>query len=658
MWRGESMQDGYYLSTYFHIGPLDYLTGTCIRHDPNMALFRKEGGDIRLIRYWELERFTGRKQHRQSFYSLEHAAGVVDELLGPLGLSLEDMTEVWGTPGLATCSDYHSLDDYPDLSYHSISHLFSAVMADSRLFYEGNVLGLAVDGIPDDVVDRETGNKPFFAGCLVRSGKLELFPVQSPGPLWDWSSTYYNLREGTLMALAYASESAVNPVPLELPPAYDRNFNIWEHDYLRPLIEAADKLCERDARENPAYTGFDPRFTERENKISAVMKQVQAASIALMERNVEAILDSYGVKPEETYLALAGGYALNCPTNSHLMRKYGFKGMIAPPCVNDSGLSLGMGLYAFYRKMSPARIRFRLGHAYHGASGSALEEVLQSGAFAGCIGSVTPLEESRAAEDLCHAPVVWFDGPAEMGPRALGARSLLGDPRTSAAKDALNTVKQREWWRPVAPVILAGEVGEWFEEGCPSPYMLHTFRVKAEKRELIPAVIHLDGTARVQTVEDAPPTRNLYRLLRAFKEATGVPVLCNTSLNGKGEPIIQDIGEALHFALVKGIEVAYINGRRVQLVNHGSYRARAGNAAFPRQIEFSPMSPEERDAAMLRHNPHRIPLEILKFYMERIERGGIKRYDLTDPKQARRLIREVQLHRSRPGEREFCDPEA
>ncbi len=652
------MQDGYYLSTYFHIGSLDYLTGTCIRHDPNMALFRKEGDDIRLIRYWELERFTGYKQHRQSFYSREHAAGVVNELLGPLGLSLEDMTEVWGTPGLATCSDYHSLDDYPDLSYHSISHLFSAVMADSRLFYEGNVLGLAVDGIPDDVVDREAGSKPFFAGCLVRRGKLELFPVQSPGPLWDWSSTYYNLREGTLMALAYASECAVNPVPLELPQAYDRNFNIWEHDYLRPLIEAADGLCEEDTRENPDCTGFDPRFTERENKISAVMKQVQETSIALMERNVEAILDTYGVKPEETYLALAGGYALNCPTNSHLMRKYGFKGMIAPPCVNDSGLSLGMGLYAFYRKMSPARIRFRLGHAYHGAAGGPLEEVLRSGTFAGCIGNVTPLEESRAAEDLCHAPVVWFDGPAEMGPRALGARSLLGDPRSPAAKDALNAVKQREWWRPVAPVILAGEVGEWFEEGCPSPYMLHTFRVKAEKRELIPAVLHLDGTARVQTVEDAPPTRNLYRLLLAFKEATGVPVLCNTSLNGKGEPIIQDIGEALHFALVKGIEVAYINGVRVQLVNHDSYRDRAGTAAFPRRIEFSPMSPEEREAAMLLHNPHRIPPEILKFYMERIERGGIKRYDLTDRKQARRLIREVELHRSRPGEREARDPEA
>lgn len=652
------MQDGYYLSTYFHIGPLNYLTGTCIRHDPNMALFRKEGCDIRLIRYWELERFTGQKQHRQSFYSREHAAGVVNELLGELGLSLEDMTEVWGTPGLATCSDYHSLDDYPHLSYHSISHLFSAVMADSGLFYEGNILGLAVDGIPDDVVDREAGSKPFFTGCLIRKGKPELFPVQSPGPLWDWSSTYYNLREGTLMALAYASESAVKPVPLELPPAYDRNFNIWEHDYLRPLIEAADKLSERDTKEAPAFRGFDPRFSERENKISAVMKQVQAASIAMMERNVESIIGSYGVNPEETYLALAGGYALNCPTNSHLMRKYGFKGLIAPPCVNDSGLSLGMGLYAFYRKMSPARLRFRLGHAYHGAAGSTLEEVLASETFAGCIGEVAPLEEIRAVQDLCRAPVLWFDGPAEIGPRALGARSLLGDPRTRAAKDAMNAVKQREWWRPVAPVILAGDAGEWFEDGGPSPYMLHTFRVKAEKRELIPAVIHLDGTARVQTVEDALTTRNLYRLLRAFKEATGVPVLCNTSLNDKGEPIIQDIGEALHFALVKGIEVAYINGRRVRLVNHDSYRVRAGTAAFPRQIGFSLMNPEEEEAAMQRHNPHRIPVEILKFYMERIERNGISRYDITDPQQARRLTREVQLHRARPGERSIRGPEA
>ncbi|MVO98854.1 carbamoyltransferase C-terminal domain-containing protein [Paenibacillus lutrae] len=643
------MQDGYYLSTYLHIGTLDYLYETCIRHDPNMALFRKTGSRIKLVRYWELERFTGMKQHRQSFFNRDHAVNVINELLRPLGLTMDDMEEIWGTPGLSTCEDYHSLADYPGLAYHSISHLFSAVMSDSRLFYGENIIGLAVDGIPDDVIDREVGKKNFFAGCVVRRGELELFPVESPGPLWDWASSRFKLREGTLMALASACGSEAPKQNLYLPPITDGSFNIWEQDYLRPLLESVHALMEKESEGNSA--ALDPRFTRQENEISMVMKQVQAESISIMEKNVEAILGRYGLAPGDTYLALAGGYALNCPTNSHLMDKYGFKGFIAPPCVNDSGLSLGMGLYAFYRKMSPQRLRFQLGHAYHGSSGKTLEEVLGAGTFEGCIGKVSPIRYKRAVEDLIRSPLIWFDGAAEIGPRALGHRSLLGDPRRQRTKDILNDIKSREWWRPVAPIILEGQTQRWFGQDQASPYMLHTYTVQDGMRELVPAALHLDGTARVQTVSGRGPAKRLHKLLRQFQETTGVPMLCNTSLNDKGEPIIQDVEEALHFALVKGIPVAYIDGMRVELLNHDRYKSRWGKRPYTRFISFELFNARERQEIARLHNPCGIPDDVLKFYKERIQRSGITRYDISNPADARRLTREVNYIRQSRGTR-------
>ena len=263
------------------------------------------------------------------------------------------------------------------------------------------------------------------------------------------------------------------------------------------------------------------------------------------------------------------GYALNCPTNSYIMKKYGFKGFVAPPCVSDCGISIGIGLYAFYKHIG-CNFNFKLENAFYGNQDNRVTEIVTEFPWEKHVKSFALMDMKQCVEDIINGPIVWFYGRAEIGPRALGNRSLLADPRNKDSKNKLNIIKKREWWRPVAPVILEEDIDDWFIDVYPSPFMLHTFKIKENKNELIPAVMHIDGSSRLQTVNK---TQNaiLYEVIRTFKEKTGIPILCNTSLNDKGEPIIDRIDEALNFALRKKIKVLYINGYRIELKNHDMY---------------------------------------------------------------------------------------
>ena len=177
---------------------------------------------------------------------------------------------------------------------------------------------------------------------------------------------------------------------------------------------------------------------------------------------------------------------------------------------------------------------------------------------------------SQVVEDIEEFPVVWFQGAAEIGPRALGHRSILGDPSNKKTKEILNNIKQREWWRPVAPLMLEEAIEEWFEDGRKSPYMLHAFHLKKEKLGILPAIEHLDGSCRVQTInEDEDP--ELYKILKEMQRRKKAPVVCNTSLNDKGEPIINTIAEAMNFALRKKIKVVYINEYRIEMHNYEKF---------------------------------------------------------------------------------------
>lgn len=622
-----NLKDGYYLSTYLHIDPLAHVTETSVRHDQNISLWKKEGEDIILITYWELERITGKKQHAQSFYCLDDAKEFINQLLARHHLCLDDMEEVWGTPGLEKQYPSSVREEYEAFTFHCLGHLFSALLMDSQIFYEETIICMAIDAGPDYVVKNDN-SKYHYCGSISKAGKIiDMFPIASPGIIWELARNFFGIREGTLMALANASTSEIYDFDFHRPVLiYDENSSDEQvSKYFYSLVTAVNSLQEEDA--GVRFSGFDTRFSKRDNQISMVMKEIQKQTNDIMEYNLNQMLAKYQLEPKKVYLAMAGGSVLNCPTNSNLMRKYDFKGFLAPPCVNDTGLSLGIALYSFYHSMN--RICFSLKNAYYGECDESLDEVIQSEEFKSFIKKVDNLSLNRIIEDLQSEPIIWFNGASEIGPRSLGNRSILGNPVDSKTKEILNTIKQRQWWRPVAPIILEDDVCEWFEDAFPTHYMLHTFHIRRSKRDLVPSILHLDGTARVQTMShvDNP---DLYAVLQEWKRQTGIPIICNTSLNDRGEPIINTIKEALNFTLRKKIRIAYINCQRVELQQHEDY---VFKTPYKRQ-EFVKANP----ADVNKYNPDNLkPEEIGLYYSS----GTINRMIDLDNSTDRRALSKI-----------------
>lgn len=562
------MKDGYYLSTYLYINKLMYLYEGRLRHDQNIALWLKEGKNIKLVHYWELERITGLKMHDKAFYDMNHARRVINILLARYNLTIDDMVEIWGTPELDTVNDYLSIDEYPEYAYHNICHIFSALLMDTNKFYNEDFICLAVDGGPDEVIDKNAQRKFSFTGCVSRKGEINFFPISSPGALWFMSSYYFNYREGTLMALANATKSKINKeIKLNIPI---RNFAdmVTLNEWYKKILNIENNECEIQYSDNSMLREIDENFSDRDNYISAVMKEIQKISTDMMVDTVSEIIGKYHLDSTKTNLALAGGFTLNCPTNTCLMNQFHFKTLMAPPCVNDGGISLGVGLYAFYKKNNGFHFTFQ--NSYYGDDDPDAIDKLHFLKKDGFIESIQKFNEDIFFKDISNEPIIWFDGRAEIGPRSLGNRSILGDPRKQETKDFLNKVKMRQWWRPVAPIVLSEHAQEWFDANISSPYMLNTFYIHSEKANLIPAVSHIDRSARIQTLEkkDNPL---LYKAIYSFYKRTGIPMLCNTSLNDKGEPIVNMVEEAYNFALRKHMRIMYINGLRVQLKNFSNY---------------------------------------------------------------------------------------
>lgn len=602
------MKDGYYLSTYLEIDPLCHALNTSRRHDFNVSLWLKQGFEISLVHYWELERVTRIKHHSRAFYDTSAAMTFIATLLDQYHLKMEDIVEIWGTPGLDTCTDYHSLENYPEVAYHSVSHLFSGVLLDTELFYNDTILGLALDAGPDSVIDRHVSCKNWYAGCVVKRGAVDLFPVDSPGHLWNVAAYNFYLPEGSLMALASAFPSLQQGEIASKLFLRDQHAERFAYRVIKTL-ERKNRNIEEQTTE------FNRRFSSKERTVSLVMSEVQSISLELLERCILQIINLHGIDPSLTYLSITGGYALNCPSNTHLMNKYGFKGLISPPCVNDGGQSLGIALYAFYKKTPNGALRFRFGGAYLGDEDRRLDEVITSAEFRPFINSVRTYEPTQAASDICQEPIIWFNGRAELGPRALGNRSILADPRHNTSRDQLNEIKLRQWWRPVAPVVTEELTREWFEETRPSPYMLEAFKVRSNKIDLVPAITHFDHSARLQTVNSKQNTL-LHSLLDDFWKHTGIPMLCNTSLNDKGEPIINHIADALKFALIKSFSICYINGKRVELRGHEDYKVRQRVALFDNEAALL----QKGEGSLLSIlNPYSLELPILMAYAESTE---------------------------------------
>jgi carbamoyltransferase len=242
----------------------------------------------------------------------------------------------------------------------------------------------------------------------------------------------------------------------------------------------------------------------------------------------------------EEVLTLAGGVALNCVANTRLHREGPFRRVWVQPAAGDAGTALGAALHVAHQKETvEAMPTAALGRGW---SDDELREWLERAAV--------PYEEpadiaDTVADELARDGVVaWFQGRSEYGPRALGHRSLLAHPGHPANLERLNAVKGREEFRPVAPMVLAERAAELFDGPLPSPYMLFVHEVAAEWRDRIPAVVHVDGTARIQTVErETEPL--VARMIDGFERRTGLPVVVNTSLNTAGRPMVDDPRDAL-----------------------------------------------------------------------------------------------------------------
>jgi len=247
-------------------------------------------------------------------------------------------------------------------------------------------------------------------------------------------------------------------------------------------------------------------------------------------------------------LTLAGGVALNCVANGRLVRETPFENVYIQPAAGDDGIAIGCALYGWMAILGQPR-RWTMTHPY---LGRAYDEAEVEQALGGAGVRLTsarrrPANVTAAAADLLAKGRVigWFQGGSEFGPRALGNRSILADPRKEGMQDHVNArVKHRQGFRPFAPSILAEHADEYFVGVGASPFMLLAADVRPEKRGVIPAVTHVDGTARVQTVHRETNPR-YHALLSAFHERTGVPVLLNTSFNDRGEPIVETPGDAV-----------------------------------------------------------------------------------------------------------------
>jgi carbamoyltransferase len=249
-------------------------------------------------------------------------------------------------------------------------------------------------------------------------------------------------------------------------------------------------------------------------------------------------------------VCLAGGVAFNCVANGKIFDSTGFEEVYVHPAAGDGGLSVGAAYYVWHQILRKPRA-FVMNHAYWGPGYSRddVRAAIDASALAREGYFIAELPEPDLMRDtariIAEGKILgWFQGRAEWGPRALGNRSIVADPRRPEMKEILNRrIKHREIFRPFAPSILAEATGDYFEKSHPSPFMTLAYSVRPEKRDKIPAPTHVDGTGRLQTVtRDANP--RYWKLIKAFEELTGVPVVLNTSFNDN-EPIVCRPEEAI-----------------------------------------------------------------------------------------------------------------
>lgn len=431
-----------------------------------------------------------------------------------------------------------------DIEHHAI-HRYQAFF--SSPFEEAAVLTIDNSGEP---LDRLGGSPLAITLSSARASEFAVhrehtFPESSPGLLYHRFTTYLGFRsgeEGKTMGLSsYGQDSCYRALSPYLELRDDGSFRFLGRKELQAAL---------------SEFGAKPRLPG--TPVLPIHADVAKAGQMLLDDTVTNSVTALAQFSPSRQLCLAGGVALNSVSNERAFRRSRFEDLYVMPNAGDCGQALGCALYgAHVHRGDPKSRSLRsdaLGPPY------ADDEIVAALRKANLEPVLVSDIAANVAELIAAGLIVgWFQGGSEYGPRALGRRSILADARPASMKDYLNChVKHRESFRPYAPAVLEEKSADWFELKGASPYMLRVVDVRPEKRPVLAAVTHVDGTARVQTVsQDENPL--FYDLIQKFEDRTGVPVVLNTSFNRAGEPVVESPADAIDCFLATRIDALAIH---------------------------------------------------------------------------------------------------
>jgi carbamoyltransferase len=435
-----------------------------------------------------------------------------------------------------------------ELDAYIVDHHAAHAASSYYLSNFDNAISLTIDAC-------SRGTEPEFNGSIAIGNKNSLkmigYPENNIAPAYNMITALLELgppvhKAGTTMGLA--SYGKVYPEVVKNIDKYvaithsaidqDAAFSeIWVE-----LTKEAPRISASKINDPRAYQNSYPikMYQTKEGRdMAASIQYIFEQSIL---KTVEQKILPHGIKN----LTLAGGSFLNCNANSLIKSSGWFDNIYQVPAQGDDGLAVGAALYLAHHILDEPR-------KHHSN-----REV----AYSGKNYKVSKfLNYEKVAKFIADGKIVaWANGASEFGPRALGNRSLLADPRNFHNREVLNfVVKSREWFRPFAPSVLEEHAADWFSPGDPSPFMLYTQKVL--QPEKVPAITHIDGTARIQTV-NKEMNSDYYEVIKEFYKITGVPMVLNTSLNGKGEPIAETKEQIFDlFETNSGIDVLVYNGK-------------------------------------------------------------------------------------------------
>lgn len=539
--------------------------------------------DGKLVAAAEQERFSGKK-HTGDF-----PADAIRFCLAEAGLTLDDIDEIAHGFDYASCRGLYQQDEVSKRLYDQVfskEALLKQVARDlpdfplEKVHQVGHHLAHAASAAYTSgwdeclvVVNDAMGETESMSIYDFHDGQLEKLRTiganDSIGVLYSLVTLHlgfdFNSDEYKIMGLAPYGD------PARYRAFFEKEVQLCPDGSIRiPLLKLNQTRDERE-RYTASRAYLDEHLIRRrapEQSVNSNHEDVAAALQECLERVVMHVCEHFGRETGLRHIALAGGVALNCTANGKLVRSGLFDEVYVQPVAGDDGIALGAALYRTAQQQPLPNHRFPaplFGPQYTaGDIQTALEKF---------DGRIQWKRHSSLDETCAHAAkliadgrvLAWFRGRMEYGPRALGNRSILADPGHPEMRDRINAmVKKREAFRPFAPACAVEQAHRWFEvaEGAEFPYMISIVQVRPEVRNLLPAITHVNGSARLQTVStrDNP---DFHALLRAVGETTGRQMVLNTSFNVKGQPIVNTPEEAIETFLGTGIEHLFLENFHV-----------------------------------------------------------------------------------------------